>query len=90
MASIKTENQIGFSIGVYYKYNDTDVIDSCLQGAFTRIGIKDNDGFDVTLYASKIVSSLLRPLLHASMLTYNYWDGVSNIRSRGFSIKQTI
>lgn len=52
------------TIGLHYKNNnDTDVIDSRLQGAFTRIGIEDNDGVDVTLYASKMIKSLPRPLM---------------------------
>ncbi len=52
------------TLGLHYKNNnDTDVIDSRLQGAFTGIGIEDNDGVDVTLYASKMFKSLPRPLM---------------------------
>jgi hypothetical protein len=52
------------TLGLHYKKNeDTDVIDSRLQGAFSDIGIKDNDGVDVTLFASKMIKSLPRPLM---------------------------
>ncbi|MHC4269925.1 MAG: DUF3034 family protein, partial [Planctomycetota bacterium] len=52
------------TLGVHYKKNnDTNVIDSRLQGAFSSIGIDDNEGVDVTLYASKMFKSLPRPLM---------------------------
>jgi hypothetical protein len=47
------------TLGLHYKKNeDTDIIDSSLGGAFTSVGIEDNDGFDVTLFASKMIKSL--------------------------------
>lgn len=50
--------------GVHYKYNDTiDEIDSNLNGTMTSIGIEDNDGIDYTLYASKMFTSLPKPVL---------------------------
>ena len=52
------------TLGLHYKKNeDTDIIDSRLGGAFTSIGIEDNDGVDVTLFASKMIKSLPRPLM---------------------------
>ncbi len=52
------------TLGLHYKKNeDTDVIDRRLGGAFSDIGIKDNDGVDVTLFASKMIKSLPRPLM---------------------------
>lgn len=50
--------------GLHYKHNDdTDVIDRRLGGAFSDIGINDNNGVDVTLFASKMIKSLPRPLM---------------------------
>jgi len=52
------------TFGLHYKHNDdTDVIDRRLEGAFSDLGIKDNDGVDVTLFASKMIKSLPRPLM---------------------------
>lgn len=52
------------TLGLHYKKNeDTDAIDQRLGGAFNDIGIKDNDGVDVTLFASKMIKSLPRPLM---------------------------
>ncbi|MCF6355789.1 MAG: DUF3034 family protein [Candidatus Polarisedimenticolaceae bacterium] len=50
------------TLGLHYKYNSTiDDIDSRLGGALDGIGLKDNDGVDVTLYASKLFTSTPRP-----------------------------
>ncbi len=50
--------------GVHYKYNDTiNDIDTNLNGTMTSIGIEDNDGVDYTLYASKMLSFLPKPVL---------------------------
>ncbi len=64
------ENDFGQSwlpaltFGVHYKYNDTvNNIDSDLNGTLTSIGIDDNKGIDYTLYASKTLTFLPRPLL---------------------------
>lgn len=52
------------TFGVHYKYNDTiSDIDDDLSGTLTNIGIKDNDGIDYTLYASKMLTFLPRPIL---------------------------
>ncbi|MBT3878069.1 MAG: DUF3034 family protein [Candidatus Scalindua sp.] len=52
------------TVGLHYKHNDdTDVIDRRLGGAFSDIEIKDNNGVDVTLFASKMIKSLPRPLM---------------------------
>lgn len=50
--------------GVHYKYNDTinDIGDD-LSGTLNNIGIKDNDGVEYTLYASKMITFLPRPFL---------------------------
>jgi len=52
------------TFGVHYKYNDTvEDIDSNLNGTLSAIGIEDNDGIDYTLYASKTLNFLPRPVL---------------------------
>ena len=50
--------------GIHYKYNATiNNIDSDLNGTLSSIGIEDNDGVDYTIYATKMLSFLPRPLL---------------------------
>jgi len=50
--------------GIHYKWNtDIDNINDDLGGALRGIGIEDNDGLDFTLYASKMLTFLPRPLL---------------------------
>ncbi len=50
--------------GIHYKYNDTiDDINSDLGGALRGIGIADNDGVDFTLYGTKLITALPRPVL---------------------------
>lgn len=52
------------TIGAHYKYNSTlEDIDTDLNGTLTAIGIEDNDGIDYTLYVTKMVNFLPRPLL---------------------------
>ncbi len=52
------------TIGAHYKYNATiDNIDENLNGTMTSIGIEDNDGIDYTLYVSKMINFLPRPVL---------------------------
>ncbi len=52
------------TFGAHYKYNDTiSDIDDDLSGTLTSIGIKDNDGIDYTLYATKMLTFLPRPIL---------------------------
>jgi len=69
LALIK-ENDFGLSwmpaltFGTHYKYNDTvNRIDSDLNGTLNAIGIEDNSGIDYTLYATKMLNFLPRPLL---------------------------
>ncbi len=52
------------TFGVHYKYNDTinDANDD-LMGGLRAIGIDDNDGVDFTLYASKMITNLPRPVM---------------------------
>jgi hypothetical protein len=50
--------------GIHYKYNDTiSTMNSELGGTLTSIGIEDNSGFDYTLYGSKMLTFLPRPVL---------------------------
>jgi hypothetical protein len=50
--------------GIHYKWNtDIDNINDDLNGGLRGIGIADNDGLDFTLYASKLLTFLPRPLL---------------------------
>jgi hypothetical protein len=52
------------TVGVHYKYNDDiDDIDSDLMGTLQGVGIEDNDGVDFTLYATKMITALPRPVL---------------------------
>lgn len=52
------------TFGIHYKYNDTyNSLDTDLNGTLTSIGVTDNDGVDYTLYASKMLSFLPRPVL---------------------------
>jgi len=52
------------TFGIHYKYNpDIMDINRDLLGTIRSIGIKDNDGLDYTLYASKMLSLCGRPLM---------------------------
>lgn len=52
------------TFGTHFKYNDgIDQINQELGGALRGIGITDNEGVDYTLYASKLLTFLPRPLL---------------------------
>jgi hypothetical protein len=52
------------TFGSHYKYNDgVKRINDDLGGALRGIGIQDNDGMDFTLYASKLLTFLPRPVL---------------------------
>ncbi len=52
------------TVGAHYKSNATvDDIDDELGGALTDIGIEDSEGVDFTLYASKMITALPRPVL---------------------------
>lgn len=50
--------------GVHFKYNDgINPINSTLGGALTATGLSNNQGIDYTLYASKMLTFLPRPVL---------------------------
>jgi hypothetical protein len=50
--------------GAHYKYNDTiNRINNDVGGLLRTQGIKDNQGVDFTLYASKMITFLPRPVL---------------------------
>ncbi|MCE5334910.1 MAG: DUF3034 family protein [Desulfobacteraceae bacterium] len=52
------------TFGVHYKYNpNVKDIDSDLAGTLTAIGIEDNQGYEFTLYASKMLKCFPRPVL---------------------------
>lgn len=67
---ILKENEFGqkwlpaVTAGVHYKLNTTiDNIDRDLLGTLRGIGIEDDHGIDFTLYASKLLTGLPRPVL---------------------------
>jgi hypothetical protein len=50
--------------GIHYKYNDgVSRINNQLGGALDAIGLSNNEGLDFTLYASKMLTFLPRPVL---------------------------
>ena len=52
------------TLGVHYKHNsNVDDIDRRLAGTLTNVGIVDDKGVDVTLYATKLFTATPRPLL---------------------------
>jgi hypothetical protein len=52
------------TLGVHFKVNENiDDIDDDLGGALDAYGIESDYGFDFTLYASKMITSLPRPVL---------------------------
>ncbi|MHC4170655.1 MAG: DUF3034 family protein [Planctomycetota bacterium] len=52
------------TFGVHYKFNsDIEAIDRDLGGLLSVIGIENNDGVEFTLYASKLITILPRPVL---------------------------
>ena len=52
------------TFGIHYKHNSTtDNIDQDLLGTLKGIGIENNDGWDFTVYGSKMITGLPRPLL---------------------------
>jgi hypothetical protein len=68
------------TFGAHYKYNSTiNNIDSDLHGTLTSVGIKNNDGVDFTLYASKLLTFLPRPVLleAGGRATKGVWTGLA-------------
>ena len=52
------------TVGAHYKYNETvNRINDDLSGALRANGIRDNQGVDFTLYGSKLLTFLPRPVL---------------------------
>jgi len=50
--------------GIHYKYNDSiDHINNQLGGTLSKIGLSDYQGLDFTLYGSKLLTFLPRPVL---------------------------
>ena len=50
--------------GIHYKYNDgVNQINNQLGGALSAIGLSNNQGLDFTLYGSKMLTFLPRPVL---------------------------
>jgi len=85
-----TENEFdqpwlpALTAGVHYKYND-DIsdIDKAVGGALTSHGISGDNGADFTLYASKLVTQLPRPVLFeiGGRATRAVWDGLGGFTS---------
>jgi hypothetical protein len=70
--------------GVHYKYNiDILDIDKAVGGALTAHGISDDQGADFTLYASKLITQLPRPVLLeiGGRATRAVWDGLGGFTS---------
>lgn len=52
------------TVGAHYKYNETvEHMDNDLAGTLKTIGIDDNEGWDFTLVASKMLPGLPRPTM---------------------------
>ncbi len=66
--------------GTHFKRNDgISQIDRQLGGALTGIGLEENDGVDFTLYASKLLTFLPRPVLInlGGRATRGAWNGLA-------------
>ena len=67
------------TFGVHYKYNATyNDINSELNGTLKAIGVSQNNGVDFTLYASKLLTQLPRPVLVelGGRATEGVWNGL--------------
>jgi hypothetical protein len=73
------------TFGVHYKYNDgIGEVNKELGGALTKLAhVPYNDGVDYTLYASKLVTQLPRPVLFEAggRATEAVWDGLGGFTS---------
>ena len=70
--------------GVHYKYNDgISEVNKQVGGALTAYGISDDNGADFTLYASKLITQLPRPVLLevGGRATRAVWDGLGGFTS---------
>lgn len=67
--------------GVHYKHNDgLREIDKKLGGALTGLGLEDDNGVDFTLYGSKLLTFLPRPVLLnlGGRATKGAWNGLAS------------
>lgn len=74
----KTKWIPALTAGIHYKFNDgISQLNDQLGGALAGIGITDNDGVDFTLYASKLITGLPRPVLFniGGRSTKGAWNG---------------
>jgi len=65
--------------GAHFKYNATyDDVNSQLQGTLEAIGVSQNNSVDFTLYASKLITQLPRPVLVelGGRATEGVWNGL--------------
>ena len=70
--------------GLHYKYNDgISEVNNEVGGALANAGIKNHDGTDFTLYASKLFTQLPRPVLVelGGRATEAVWDGLGGFTS---------
>ena len=70
--------------GVHYKYNDgISEVNREVGGALANAGIKNHDGTDFTLYASKLFTQLPRPVLLelGGRATEGVWNGLGGFTS---------
>jgi hypothetical protein len=70
--------------GVHYKYNDgINDVNKEVGGLLSSHGISKHDGTDFTLYASKLFTQLLRPVLLelGGRATTAVWDGLGGFTS---------
>ena len=73
--------------GGHYKYNDgISEVNTAVGGALSAHGIASDDGADITLYASKLITALPRPVLLelGGRATRAVWDGLGGFTS-GYS-----
>ncbi|MCE0482832.1 MAG: DUF3034 family protein [Methylacidiphilales bacterium] len=86
------ENEFGqnwlpaVTFGVHYKYNDgIATVNKELGGAlYSLTGIKKDNGTDFTLYASKLIKGLPRPVLleAGGRATEAVWDGLGGFTNK--------
>jgi len=73
------------TFGAHFKYNDgIRQIDNDLAGALSTAGIKHDVGEDFTLYASKLITQLPRPVLVelGGRATEGVWNGLGGFTSK--------
>jgi hypothetical protein len=73
------------TVGAHYKHNDgLGEIDDELGGALSKNGLTHHDGVDSTLYASKLITQLPRPVLLelGGRVTSGVWNGLGGFTSK--------